>query len=127
MSVHDLAICGWTLTADPATTIRATLGVRAAATPIPAATGWRCEEPIPADTPVGPIARLLAVSSDKPVTLRFVPGSQGCAAPPPDEENAIEVVRLGGLTTLLLDGRCWYDAPPDVRAALWSSLTGGPS
>jgi hypothetical protein len=111
------------MTDDPAAAIRATLGARVTSEPLPTANGWRCEEPISPETPIGPIARLVALASDSPHTLRFVPGSQGCSLPP-DDGDAIEMVHIGAASTLLLDARCWYDAHPNIRASLWSSLPG---
>jgi hypothetical protein len=126
LSALPLAIRGWTLAADPDSLVREVLGAAAEARTLEGgAAGWRNEDPQAPEHPVGPIRSLIGLRCRQPAEVRFVPGSQGQGPPPEDAGHAVVRVEMPAGSTLLLDGRCWYDGPDlNVSISFWSLRPG---
>lgn len=116
---------GWAMTSAPASVVCEILGETAGQRLLSClSAGWRVEDPLMPDEPVGPVRSLISFASERPVEVHIVPGSQG-QQPPPEEEIGHALLRLGidAGRSLLLDARCWYRAlqAQDLQVRLWVS------
>jgi hypothetical protein len=113
---------GWAVCGAPEETARELLGEAASPSSLHGTSdGWKVEDPVSPEQPVGPMRSLLTFESDEPLHVLIVPGSQG--QPPPPTEAGHEVISLSieRGRSLILDARCWYNvkAGPGLSVRLW--------
>lgn len=83
--------------------------------------GWRVEDPVLPEQPVGPLRSLVTFESDEPLYVIIVPGSYGQPAPLYDFGHEVVSLRIGRTRSLVLDARCLYKVAmvESLRLRLW--------